>query len=102
MTRGSGFPRSAAAMTAIIATAALAALAGCGGGQSPAPTFTAPPKGPAFSPVDARGVQPCSSLPLGGQQAEANLLPDLSLPCLTSGRQINLRDLSGRPVLVSL
>jgi len=102
MTPGAGFPRSSATVTAIIVTAALAALAGCGGGQSPAPTFAEAPRGPEFSPVQARGVQPCSSLPLGGQQAEEALLPDLRLSCLTSGRQIDLRDLSGRPVLVNL
>lgn len=102
MNPGAGFQRPTAPLTAIIVTAAFAALAGCGGGQVPAPSFADAPRGPEFNPVDARGVQPCSSLPLGGQQAEEALLPDLSLPCLTSGRQIDLRDLSGRPVLVNL
>lgn len=35
---------------------------------------------------------------VGGEQAETDLLPDLSLSCLTSGLQIDLRDLSGRSV----
>lgn len=102
MIPSAGLSRSNAAVAAVIVTAALVALAGCGGGPSPAPNFAEAPRGAEFSPVDAGDVEPCSSLPLGGQQAGAELLPDLDLSCLTSRRQINLRDLSGRPVLVNL
>lgn len=70
----------------------------------PSPLCRTSPRaeGPESKPVEVKGIQPCSSLPLGGQHAEDDLLPDLRLPCLTSGRQIDLRDLPGRPVLVDL
>ncbi len=102
MTPSASFPRPSTPVTAIIVTFALAALTGCSGVEASPSEVGDAATGSEFASIEAKGVQPCSSLPLGGQQAEEALLPDLSLPCLTSGGQVDLRDLSGRPVLVNL
>lgn len=88
----------------------LAATVGCAGQSLPASGPSAPStpgrdasQPSEYQPVAAPGVDSCAELPLRtGGTTDGNRLPELELPCLVSGRAVNLADLGGKPVLINL
>lgn len=67
----------------------------------------------APAPVAVAGSAGCSTLPSGnpaerdgneegGEEGGVRVLPELSLRCLTSQREVRLRDLGGEPMVVNL
>lgn len=98
--------RSAAA-SGLVALILLAAN-GCGAGQPPAPQSQGD-SGVAdmgdWDPVDVRGVASCGVLDRMADPASPPAndgMPPLRLPCLTSGPDVDLAELRGRPVLVNI
>jgi thiol-disulfide isomerase/thioredoxin len=62
-----------------------------------------PPAAPGHTPTAVPGVASCAELPQQPPDgAEIDRLPQLRLPCLTPGPDVDLSALGGRPVLVNL
>lgn len=90
---------------AILAVALLVLVAACSssGPTSTKPTFgggSAPtvPAGELAAAKEAAGIEDC---PAGGS-APAVDLPDLTLPCLGGGRDVDLSRLTGAPTVINL
>jgi cytochrome c biogenesis protein CcmG/thiol:disulfide interchange protein DsbE len=82
----------------------LATAAGCAGGSAPtsAPAPDVSPA-PAYQPVDVAGVDSCDEVPAAAPgKADGDRLPELRLPCLVPGPDVNLADLGGKPMLINL
>lgn len=86
-------------LVAALASAVL--LAGCGASSEPAPPPPTLKVDPALvSQREAAGIADCPVAPQDASVAPGGL-PDLVLPCLGSGRQVNLAALRGRPMVVN-
>jgi cytochrome c biogenesis protein CcmG/thiol:disulfide interchange protein DsbE len=89
---------------AVIWALLLVTASGCAGGSPPtsAPAPNVSPA-PAYQPVDVAGVDSCDELPVAtAGMADGDRLPELKLPCLVPGPEVNLADLGGKPVLINL
>lgn len=90
---------------------------GCAVTSSEAPSRPAGSGDLAPVPVAVSGLAGCSTLPFrdpaaqdsgkgrgeaSGDEEGVRVLPDLSLRCLTSQREVRLRDLGGKPLVVNL
>jgi cytochrome c biogenesis protein CcmG/thiol:disulfide interchange protein DsbE len=89
---------------AVVWALLLATAAGCARGPAPtsAPAADVSPA-PVYQPVDVAGVDSCDELPTGTSgMTDGDRLPELRLPCLVPGPEVNLADLGGKPVLINL
>jgi cytochrome c biogenesis protein CcmG/thiol:disulfide interchange protein DsbE len=89
---------------AVIWPLLLIAATGCAGEPDPrtAPAGeTSPPGG--HRPVDVAGVDSCAELPThAGGTVDGDRLPQLDLPCLVAGPDVDMAGLGGKPVLINL
>jgi thiol-disulfide isomerase/thioredoxin len=79
-------------------------LTGCGGGTAETagagPTGSATRDGSTAAEVSGSAVAPCPDLPTAAPRDDG--LPDLTLPCLGDGPEVNLAHLRGVPTVVNV
>lgn len=72
--------------------------------DAPASGITTEPPAAQVGPVEVRGVEPCSRVPVVSDAGRATRgrLPAITLPCLTGGPAVTLSELGGRPTILNL